>query len=572
MKLFNRVLEKIDNLQSSELEYNVIYYLTRILNLIGAVIAAIGGLYLSFTGNAISGFVHYFLLVFFLVNYFVFNRVELLKKARIYTLSAFSILIFNDLIFGGISDSAYYTMIIFPLLSAFLIDKKENNAISLVFLILGIFVLALPNLSVYAGIELAKIIEIVLIYLAIHVLMIFLVRIREIFVQKVDEITESLKDQNRRKDEFLSTLSHQIRTPLNNIMVISNLVSESDLSANQKDLVDTIIASTNNLVNVVNNIVEISNFDIEQTAAREVKQYDFRTNIENTINIFQRQKNEDVQIELICDDKECNQKIQGDPIRQKQLFLNIIENLLEYSDEKLHIQINLLDEDAEYVKFNCNFKASIKGELQQLHLNKNNKLPIKSGDTTRYPDFTIAAKILSLYERELKIEDLGKLQQFSFELTLRKSPRSSAQPAQATIDKQVDQALEEKKHVNLSDASVLLVEDNKINQKIVILSLNKAVKNIDVADNGKEALDKFGTTKYDIILMDIQMPVMDGILATKKIRELEESTGTQTPIIAITANALAGDKETCLAAGMNEYISKPFQVNELLEKMQRLLD
>jgi CheY-like chemotaxis protein len=116
-----------------------------------------------------------------------------------------------------------------------------------------------------------------------------------------------------------------------------------------------------------------------------------------------------------------------------------------------------------------------------------------------------------------------------------------------------------------------LVEDNSINQKIVLLSLKGKVKNIDLASNGKEALDKFGTTRYDLILMDIQMPVMNGIVATKKIRELEASTNLHTPIIAITANALSGDKEACIAAGMNDYISKPFQVEVLLKKMEKLL-
>jgi CheY-like chemotaxis protein len=125
--------------------------------------------------------------------------------------------------------------------------------------------------------------------------------------------------------------------------------------------------------------------------------------------------------------------------------------------------------------------------------------------------------------------------------------------------------------VALKDAKVLLVEDNLINQKIVLLSLKNIVKKVDVANNGKEALDKFDKTKYDIILMDIQMPIMDGIIATKKIREKESSTKTQTPIIAITANALAGDRENCLAVGMDDYISKPFQVNVLLEKMKDLL-
>ena len=125
--------------------------------------------------------------------------------------------------------------------------------------------------------------------------------------------------------------------------------------------------------------------------------------------------------------------------------------------------------------------------------------------------------------------------------------------------------------ISLNEANILLVEDNLINQKIVILSIQKLVKNIDIANNGKEALDKFGTSKYDIILMDIQMPVMDGIIATKKIREIESSTNQHTPIVAITANALAGDKENCLAAGMNDYISKPFQPEVLVNKMKNLL-
>ena len=133
-------------------------------------------------------------------------------------------------------------------------------------------------------------------------------------------------------------------------------------------------------------------------------------------------------------------------------------------------------------------------------------------------------------------------------------------------------SIKPEKKVPLQDANILLVEDNLINQKIVILSLKKLVNNIDVAFNGKEALDRFGNARYDIILMDIQMPVMDGIVATRKIREIEESGPGHVPIIAITANALAGDRETCLAAGMDDYISKPFQIEVLIQKMRELLE
>ena len=160
--------------------------------------------------------------------------------------------------------------------------------------------------------------------------------------------------------------------------------------------------------------------------------------------------------------------------------------------------------------------------------------------------------------------------EFRFELSFLKS---NLKLRKGEITSHLDsQEARKEIRIELKEANILLVEDNKINQKIVILSLEKLVKNIDIANNGKEALDKFGTSNYDVILMDIQMPVMDGFLATKKIREIEASTNSFTPIIAITANAMSGDRETCLAAGMDEYISKPFQVDILIRKMESLLD
>ena len=107
--------------------------------------------------------------------------------------------------------------------------------------------------------------------------------------------------------------------------------------------------------------------------------------------------------------------------------------------------------------------------------------------------------------------------------------------------------------------------------KIIYLSLNRLVSHIDVAKNGKEALEMFAVKQYDLILMDIQMPVMDGIVATKKIREIESTSDQRVPIIAITANALAGDRNNCLAAGVDDYISKPFQVEVLVRMMNNLL-
>ena len=170
---------------------------------------------------------------------------------------------------------------------------------------------------------------------------------------------------------------------------------------------------------------------------------------------------------------------------------------------------------------------------------------------------------------ELLIEVGDDNTEFTFILDFIKSD-SKIRKGSAAYPFDKDASKPERK-IELKDSNILLVEDNIINQKIVLLSLEKLVKNIDVANNGKEALDKFGTSNYDVILMDIQMPVMDGFLATKKIREIEVSTNSFTPIIAITANAMSGDRETCLAVGMDDYISKPFQIDILVEKMKSLL-
>jgi len=129
----------------------------------------------------------------------------------------------------------------------------------------------------------------------------------------------------------------------------------------------------------------------------------------------------------------------------------------------------------------------------------------------------------------------------------------------------------EKVHKELKDISILFVEDNLINQKITLLTLKPLVNNIDTASNGKEAIEKLNASNYDLILMDIVMPVMDGIIAAEKIREMESGSDTHVPIIAITANAMIGDREKCLSAGIDEYLSKPFQPGVLIEKIKQLL-
>jgi CheY-like chemotaxis protein len=358
--------------------------------------------------------------------------------------------------------------------------------------------------------------------------------------------------------------------------VVSNLVNKSKLDSEHRDLFDTILASTINLINVVNNIVKVSEVKIEKELSHQVN-FDLSSSVDNTLKLFRDQHKDRLEVNLHTS-RNIKTNYIGDPIRIKQIFLNIIENIIKANPKGkilVNIEIDVVNDREHESELSFIIRCP---ELQLESDDYGNFYSRPSDELVRegsyqpddyYIDFTIARKIIEYYGSELKVTGLDEQTTLSFGFLLKKG---TVGVQKSEIDKETAQLLQSKQKIDLSNANILLVEDNAINQKIIILSLKNQVRHIDVANNGKDALDKFGTTKYDLILMDIQMPVINGIVATKKIRELEATSNTQTPIIAITANALSGDKEACLAAGMNDYISKPFQVDVLVNKMKMLLE
>lgn len=375
------------------------------------------------------------------------------------------------------------------------------------------------------------------------------------------------------KESFISKISHQIRTPLNNIVVVTNIVNNSNLDEKQRDLIDTIQASTNNLVNVVNNIAELSNVDILQS--KDYNQFfNLETTITNTIKLFTDVDNNDISLPVNFQDK-INYQLYGDPVKIKQIFLNLIENILKNSksgQKKIQLDINSQNEQNNTIDIVFKISTHDFVHIPEITKIQNTIKSQKERNAAliKLLDLNIARRIIESIGGTFDINISSDLFKFEFIIEFKKGDLFSEEK-----DSQNESAIPEIKtdaKIKLSDANVLLVEDNLINQKIVLLSLKKAVKNVDIANNGKEALDKFGSVKYDVILMDIQMPIMNGIVTTKKIRNIEKSSNTHTPIIAITANALLGDKEECLAAGMDDYISKPFQIETLIKKIEMHLE
>lgn len=507
------------------------------------------------------------------INLFLFRKnTDYATTAHVFA-GLFSAFLLWMLYMGIINNQGILFYIFYPAIVFHVLGKKRGNLFSLVFFILsGVAVLLPILLNFITGISFSNQILFVLLYAICYILINMHGNLQEIRIAEFNIEIQKAKHETQAKEEFISKISHQIRTPLNNLVVVTNIVNNSNLDAKQRDLIDTIQASTNNLVNVVNNIAEISNVDLLQSKDYN-QNFNIETTIKNTINLFSNEDTNDIHFPINIS-KDINFQLFGDPVKIKQVYLNLIENILKKTKSgKKSIEINIkkLSELNGIVELVFNISTNDLEQISEI-------TKIQNTEKTKKGKNAAVIKLLEINIANRIIESLGG--SVEFELTPDKFEIKfivkfkKGELLFGIEDKTKDFLLPEiepEDKINLKDAHILLVEDNLINQKIVLLSLKKVVKSVEVANNGKEALDKFGSARYDIILMDIQMPIMNGIVTTKKIRSIEKSTNTHTPIIAITANALLGDKEECLAAGMDDYISKPFQIDTLITKMEEQL-
>lgn len=510
------------------------------------------------------------------------NCILLLKNKQvafhggiIITLSAIGLIYL--LIYGGIHPFNSIIIAFFPLMVNLIAGPRKGLWINLAFLFIVALILFVPTeTSGTSSYSVVNRIGLLLSYL----MLMFVFHIIEAKRIKDSQAQEkTILDQKnalKLKEDYLANLSHQIRTPLNNIMVISSILESINMDEKQRDMIDTIQASTNNLVSIVNSISNIS--DIEIRERRKINlPFNLQTVISNTLKLFSAQNSGESHFNLKIDES-IPKSLSGDPVKIKQIFLNIIESILKNKSSgkaTIEIKVAKAKESNEIFEIIISI-ASSRPILLPTNEGNNffitNDSSISTSTNQNYInllDLQITQKLIESNDGNLSVHLSADSASISFSYLLNKTSLIDdveQTPESSTIEK-------ERTHskVDLSNANILLVEDNLINQKIVVLSLKKLVKSIEIANNGKEALDKFGTSRYDLILMDIQMPIMNGIVTTKKIREIESSAGTHTPIIAITANALLGDKEECIAAGMDDYISKPFLIEVLIQKMKALL-
>jgi len=398
---------------------------------------------------------------------------------------------------------------------------------------------------------------ILIIYISIYKTDISRQRIQELSNKERDSAIEA----SNAKSEFLANMSHEIRTPLNAIMGFMALLKEEVQSKKSMEYIDIILDSSKSLRQIIEDILDFSKIE---SGKLNIEKKDFNTKKEFNIitHLFLArclEKNITLSIEL---DKNLPEVINTDSLRIKQVIANLLSNAIKFTSEGKNIKVKIDYKDALLnISVNDEGKGIAEDKLEHIF----ELFSQEDSSTTRMYGgtglgLTISSALVKLLGGELKVRStIGVGSKFYFSI-----PVSIGKEIEEITDDFVDVITESKK--------ILLVEDNLANQMFMKVILKKMNFNFEIANDGVEAVERYKQNRYDIILMDENMPNKNGIEATKDILNYErENNLTHTPIIALTANALKGDRERFLEAGMDEYITKPADKKKLAEVLKKFL-
>ncbi|WP_345123851.1 hybrid sensor histidine kinase/response regulator, partial [Hymenobacter antarcticus] len=379
-----------------------------------------------------------------------------------------------------------------------------------------------------------------------------------------ESATAIAEDAVKAKQQFLSNMSHEIRTPMNAIIGFTKVVLKTELTEKQREYLTAIKLSGDTLIVLINDILDLAKVDAGRMTFEQLP-FKLSASVSAMVHLFET-KIQEKNLELVMEyDEKIPEVLVGDPVRLHQIILNLVSNAVKFTSEgSITVGVRMLVQDAE--KVILEFAVTDTGigiEQAKLSTVFDNFQQATSGTSRLYGGTGLGLAIVkNLVEPQggtISVKSkVGKGSTFSFILSFNKTLEKADAESNPNIELEA----------GFKDVKILVVEDIALNQLLMKTLLEDFGFEMEVAGNGQIAVEKLRTTRYDIILMDLQMPVMNGFEATEYIRTQLKLT---TPIIALTADVTTVDVEKCKAVGMNDYISKPIDDKLLYSKIIKYL-